>query len=336
MQAAARAIWVKVQTIWPGLALCAVVGLAAGFLSDHYGGPQLLYALLLGMALHFLSSHESLASGITFTSKTLLRLGVALLGARITVDQIAQLGWQTSLIVAVGVVSTIACGLLLARVLRRPNDEGWISGVSVAICGASAALAISAALPQTRENERHTLLTVMGVTLLSTIAMVAYPLVLDLLNITGVTAGIFLGATIHDVAQVVAAGTIVGPEARDSATIVKLFRVAMLAPVVVVISIIVSRGAHAIGSGRPPVVPGFVLGFIALVALGSLGVTTPALTQAASDGSRALLVAAIAGAAMRTRLQDLALVGWRPVAMLLGETVFLALLVLTALLWLLI
>ncbi|WP_051249085.1 MULTISPECIES: YeiH family protein [Acidovorax] len=334
MQAAPRAMWVQAQAIWPGLALCSVVGLAAGFLSEHYGGPQLLYALLLGMALNFLSSHESLTPGIVFTSKTLLRVGVALLGARITVDQIAQLGWQTGMVVALGVVSTIACGLLLARLLRRPNDEGWISGVSVAICGASAALAISAALPQTHENERHTLLTVMGVTLLSTIAMVLYPLVLSLLDVTGVPAGIFLGATIHDVAQVVAAGTMLGPEARDSATIVKLFRVAMLAPVVVVISIIASRGARAAGSGRPPIVPGFLVGFIALVALGSLGLTTSTLTQAATDGSRALLVAAIAGAAMRTRLQDLALVGWRPVAMLVGETVFLALLVLATLLWL--
>lgn len=334
MQAAPRAVWAQAQTVWPGLALCSVVGLAAGFLSEHYGGPQLLYALLLGMTLNFLSSHDSLAPGIVLASKTLLRVGVALLGARITVDQIAQLGWKTGLIVALGVVSTIACGLLLSRLLRRPTDEGWISGVSVAICGASAALAISAALPQTRENERHTLLTVMGVTLLSTIAMVMYPLVLSLLNITGVPAGIFLGATIHDVAQVVAAGTMLGPEARDSATIVKLFRVAMLAPVVVVISIIASRGAKAAGSGRPPIVPGFLLGFIALVALGSFGLTNPTLTQAATDASRALLVVAIAGAAMRTRLQDLVLVGWRPVAMLTGETVFLAVLVLAALLWL--
>ena len=172
----------------------------------------------------------------------------------------------------------------------------------------------------------------MGVTLLSTIAMVLYPLVLGLVDVTGVPAGIFLGATIHDVAQVVAAGSMLGPEARDSATIVKLFRVALLAPVVVVVSLLARRGGRSEAHNRPPIVPVFLMGFVALVVLGSLGLTTPTLTQLASDGSRALLVAAIAGAAIRTRLQELALVGWRPMAMLLGETLLLALLVLGGLL----
>lgn len=324
------ALWAKTQTLWPGLALCAVVALAASFLSQHFGGPQLLYALLLGIALNFLSSHDSLEIGIVFTSKTVLRWGVALLGARITVEQIASLGLHTALTALAGVVGTVLCGHALTRLLRRPVDEGWISGIAVAICGASAALAVSAALPQTRENERYTLLTVMGVTLLSTLAMVLYPLLLNTLGIAGVPAGIFLGATIHDVAQVVAAGTLLGPEARDVATIVKLLRIAMLAPIVVLVSVIVGRG-QAMGHGaRPPILPGFLLCFLALVLLGSSGLASPALVQLASDSSRALLVMAIAGAAMRTRLQDLAVVGWRPIALLLGETVFLALVVLAA------
>lgn len=332
MRAAISVQWTHAQSVWPGLVVCAVVGLAAAFLSGHYGGPQLLYALLLGLALNFLSSNEHLAPGITFTSKTLLRVGVALLGARITIEQIAHLGLQTGLMVAFAVVATIACGLVLSKVLGQSRSEGWIGGASVAICGASAAMAVAAALPQTRENERFTLMTVVGVTLLSTVAMVLYPLVLGLLEASPLQAGVFLGATIHDVAQVVAAGTLLGPETRDSATIVKLFRVAMLAPVVVVVSLVM-RERMAPAGRRPPIVPGFLVGFVVLVILGSLGWMSPATREAASSASRALLVVAIAAAGMRTELRDLKCLGWKPVVLLVSETVFLAALV-AAMLWL--
>jgi uncharacterized integral membrane protein (TIGR00698 family) len=331
LRAAVSLRWTQALSVWPGLIVCTVVGLAAGFLSGHYGGPQLLYALLLGLALNFLSNSDHLAAGITFTSKTLLRLGVALLGARITIEQIADLGLRTGIIVALSVVGTIACGLVLARWLGQSRSEGWIAGVSVAICGASAAMAVAAALPQTRENERYTLMTVVGVTLLSTLVMVLYPLVLDLVDLPHVQAGVFLGATIHDVAQVVAAGSLLGPDTRDTATIVKLFRVAMLAPVVVIVSILARERAAPTGN-RPPIVPGFLLGFVLLVIVGSFGWMSPANREAASFASKALLVVAIAAAGMRTNLQELARLGWKPVVLLVSETVFLALLV-SGLLW---
>lgn len=330
MYAASKVLLSRSQSIWPGLAVCGVVALAAGFLSDHYGGPQLVYALLLGLGLNFLSANASLAPGISFTSKTLLRVGVALLGARITLHQIAELGLGTGMIVVIAVASTITCGLVLSKVLGRSRDEGWISGGSVAICGASAAMAVAAVLPQSRENERYTLMTVMGVTLLSTVAMVLYPLALRFADASNLQAGVFLGATIHDVAQVVAAGTLLGPDTRDTATIVKLFRVAMLAPAVVLVSLI-ARKSTGVAGPRPPIVPGFLVGFVLLVVLGSAGLMSPTMTQTASDASRAFLVAAIAGAAMRTQLQDLVQLGWKPVALLVGETVFLAAFVLIAL-----
>lgn len=326
MRAALSLQWVQARSVWPGLVVCIVVGLAASFLSSHYGGPQLLYALLLGLALNFLSAHDHLAAGITFTSKTLLRVGVALLGARITFDQIAELGWRTGIVLALVVAATIMCGLALARLLGQPRHEGWISGASVAICGASAAMAVAAALPQTRENERYTLLTVVGVTLLSTVAMVVYPIILGFLDFSHVQEGIFLGATIHDVAQVVAAGTLLGPDTRDAATIVKLFRVALLAPVVVVVSLLARRslaGQTATGK-RPPIVPAFLLGFVALVVVSSLGWVGTGVRDAAGSASRGLLVMAIAAAGMRTQLSELVQLGWKPVVLLVSETVFLA------------
>ncbi len=322
--------WTRAQFIWPGVAVCGVVALAAGFLADHYGGPQLLYALLLGLALNFLSASPHLAPGIGFTSKTLLRLGVALLGARVTVDQIADLGWRTGIIVVVAVAGTIAFGLWLAKAMGCRRDEGWISGVSVAICGASAAMAVSAVMPQTKENERYTLLTVVGVTLLSTLAMVLYPLILSSAGMSAVQAGVFLGGSIHDVAQVVAAGALLGSQTGDTATIVKLFRVSMLAPVVVVVSVLCRRSAVAsTATTRPPLLPTFVLGFVALVVVGSAGLIGTQSRELAGVASRALLVAAIAAAGMRTQLHELASLGWKPVLLLIGETLFLALVLLT-------
>ena len=328
MNAALNLQWCRARSVWPGVAVCGVVALAAGFLSDHYGGPQLLYALLLGLALNFLAANALLGPGITFTSKTLLRVGVALLGARITLDQIADLGWQTGLMVVVAVAATIAFGLWLSTVIGSRRDEGWISAVAVSICGASAAMAVAAVLPQTKENEQYTLLTVVGVTLLSTLAMVLYPLLLTAADVPAIQAGVFLGGSIHDVAQVVAAGSLIGPQAGDTATVVKLFRVALLAPIILLVSVICRRQSTEAIANRPPLVPSFVIGFIVLVIACSIGWIEPLVREAASNASRAFLVAAIAAAGMRTQLSDLARLGWKPVMLLVGETLFLGLLLL--------
>ena len=200
--------------------------------------PVLLYALLFGLAFHFLWDDARLRPGIDFCARTLLRAGVALLGLRIGFDQVLALGWRTGLIALSAVALTIALGLALARWLGRPREEGWIAGCSVGICGASAALAVSSALPPTRENERFTLLAVVGVTLMSTLAMLLYPLLARTVGFSPHQAGVFFGATIHDVAQVVAAGMLLSDAgntaAADSATVVKLFRVMLLMPVVMV------------------------------------------------------------------------------------------------------
>ena len=103
---------------WPGIAISGVIALAAAFISSSYGGPQLLFALFFGLAFHFLSQNEHCRPGIDFCSKVLLRTGVALLGARITLPQIASLGGATIGLVVFGVVSTIFVGWMLARFLR--------------------------------------------------------------------------------------------------------------------------------------------------------------------------------------------------------------------------
>ena len=310
---------------FPGVLVCMVIALAATFISGHYGGPQLLYALLIGLAFHFVNSHSNVALGINFCGRTVLRVGVALLGARITFAQVAQLGAATGVLVLAGLLLTIVLGLALARWLGCSRDQGVLTGSAVAICGASAALAVSSVLPQTRENERFTLLAVVGVTVLSTVSMVIYPFALNALGFTAGQAGIVLGGSIHDVAQVVAAGMMLGPQAGDTATLVKLFRVMLLMPVVLVIALLYRQApTPKTAEAKVPLVPGFLLGFVALVVLASLGSITPDMAQAAGDASRWMLVTAIAAAGVKTSFEDLLKLGWRPVVMLLGETVFLA------------
>jgi uncharacterized integral membrane protein (TIGR00698 family) len=175
------------------------------------------------------------------------------------------------------------------------------------------------------------LLTVVGVTGLSTLAMITYPILCKLLGLSPEQTGMFLGGTIHDVAQVVGAGYMISPVTGDIATVVKLLRVALLVPAVVVVAWVFRRQHAGSERGRIPVVPGFLVAFMVLVAINSLGVIPPAVTGGMNDLSRSCLVIAIAALGVKTSLQKLAKVGWRPIVMLVGETVFLAVLVMALL-----
>lgn len=324
----------RLRALGPGLAIAGLVALAASWLAEHYATPVMLFALLLGIAVNFLSQDARCKPGLEFASRSILRLGVALLGARITVAQFQSLGAGALVLTAAAVVLTIACGVLLARSARLPTAFGVLTGGSVGICGASAALAIASVLPPRPDHERDTVMTVVGVTTLSTIAMVLYPVIAAAIGLGEQTAGVFLGATIHDVAQVVGAGYSVSTVAGDTATIVKLFRVAMLLPVVLVVSFVVQRSGSTLasGEGRPPLLPLFLVGFVVLVAINSAGWLVPPAASVMQEASRWCLVTAIAALGTRTSLGDLARVGWKPVAIIVGETLFVGAFVLAGLL----
>lgn len=316
------------RALLPGLLSAVTIALAASFLAREQGGPQLLYALFFGIAFNFASASPQIRPGIDFAAKKVLRIGVALLGARITFGQIAELGAGTLVTVVVAVIGTIAFGALLARLMRRPLEQGVLSGGSVAICGASAALALAAVLPRSEQQQRFTLLTVVGVTTLSTVAMVLYPLIAGLLDLSPRASALFLGGAIHDVAQVVGAGFMVSPEVGEGATLVKLMRVAMLVPVVLAVTWLF-RGQPTDDGARPPLLPGFLLGFVALVLLNSLGVLPPQAGEALGAASRWCLVISIAALGVKTSLADLARLGWQPVLMIVAETLWIAALALT-------
>jgi uncharacterized integral membrane protein (TIGR00698 family) len=317
---------------WPGLAVAATVAIAATFLSVHYHASVMLFALLLGMALNFLAEEGRCLPGIQLASTAVLRTGVALLGLRITIAQVEALGWGTILLVVATVAITIVVGIAVAKALRLGSALGTLTGGAVAICGASAALAIASILPKHKHAERDASFTVIGVTALSTIAMILYPIIVASLGLDHRAAGVFLGGTIHDVAQVVGAGYSLSPETGDTATIVKLLRVAMLLPACLAVGLALHvRGREA--AHAAPVLPWFAVAFAVLVLATSTGWIPPPVIEVGSVVSRWCLVTAIAAIGMKTSLKSLVDMGMKPVALIVVETVVLAAIVLGVLAW---
>ena len=271
-QAALSSPWVgNARALAPGVLACAVVGAAAAFLSEHYGAPVMLFALLLGMAMNFLSGAGTVPPGHRFhrapgaahrhraagTAHHAGAGGRAGLGAGGAGGGLRRADHRVSMVAA--------------RLLGFQGLFGLLTGGATAICGASAALALAAALPAHPMKDRATLFTVIGVSALSTLAMVAYPMLARALGLDDRLAGIFLGATIHDVAQVVGAGYSLSNEAGDVATLVKLMRVAMLLPVIVFAVMLTRSRSDAAGGQRPPLLPWFAVAFAVLVAINSTG-----------------------------------------------------------------
>ncbi|NIL93124.1 MAG: putative sulfate exporter family transporter [Woeseiaceae bacterium] len=316
----------RLRDAGPGLLLAATIALAVRFVSDQLGGPAMLYALLFGMAFNFLTEDERFARGIYIASRNILRIGVALLGLRITTTEVMDLGWPVVGLIVVSVVVTILAGGLVGRAFGLKGDQSVLSAGAVAICGASAALAISSVLPTHKDHERNTIITVAGVTALSTAAMVIYPVFATYLQYDNATAGVFLGATIHDVAQVVGAGYIISDQTGEISTLVKLIRVACLVPVVITISLITHR-SRAESPDRRPLLPWFLIAFVVLVIVNSMGWVPSTAQSVLTPFSSWCLLTAVAALGVKTSLKALADVGPAPVGVMVIQTLLLAALV---------
>ena len=317
------------KTLLPGCFVAIITGLAALFLSEHYGAPAMLFALLLGIALSFLYEGTQCKAGIEFTASHILRVGIALLGLRIAFGDLVSLGWQTAIMLVIATVSTILLGMLAAKVLGLRKRFGLLTGGAVGICGASAAMAICAVLPQSKENERDTLLTIIGVTAFSTLAMVIYPFIAGLLNLDQTSTSIFLGGTIHDVAQVVGAGYSVSEQTGDLATLTKLVRVAFLLPVILCILLVIKLKLQNTKASLEPQVtspglPLFLVAFVILMSVNSVFIIPADITQSANTLSRFALIIAITAIGMKSNLKQLLNVGFKPFILLAIETLWIA------------
>ncbi len=303
----------SLRALFPGLAVVAVAAAAATWLSEHYGMPVILAGLLLGLALNFISSQTAVHEGLDFCSTTLLRWGIVLLGTQVTAMQMGSLGPLAfgGLVVIMALV--IGAGLLGARLFKQSNYTGWLAGGATAICGASAALAIYALIGRERLDQSRFTLTLVGISLASAIAMSFYPLIAAQLAFTDKQAGFMIGASVHDVAQALGGGYSYSQSAGEVATIVKLTRVALLAPVVVLIGLMIGGAGENKGQGALSRLrlPWFVVGFFVLMAVNSLLTLPKEVSEYGLIASKAMLLLAVTATAMRSRLEMLLSQGWR-------------------------
>lgn len=321
----------EVRPYVSGIVLSLVVAALAVAVQRWFGGATMVFALLFGIALHSVGAAPRYAPGVEFCAKRVLRLGVALLGLRITLGDVAVLGWPVASVAIGAVLLTLTAGYGLARACRLAPPFAMVTAGAVAICGASAALAVAAVLPQGEQAERRTLLTIVGVTALSTVAMVAYPIVAAMFGFDDRTAGVFFGASIHDVAQVVGAGGTVSPTARDTATLVKLMRVACLVPAVLVIAWCFRDSGDQ--TGKVPRLPAFLVAFVALMLLNSSGWLPASLVTPLVSLASYLLILAVAALGLKTSVRGLTSLGVMPLAAMLGQTLLLGVAV-AGVLWL--
>ncbi len=314
---------------WRGVLSSVVIGIAAMFISSTYGGPTVLYALLLGMAFHFISEDNRAIAGIELCAKNFLRLGVALLGARITAEELSQLSVGSVTVLVTGVFATVAFSMLLNRFIKWPRAEGALAGASVAICGASAAAALALVIDKKALREQALLAIIVTVTALSTISMIVYPLLCELMNFAGSKAGLLLGGTIHDVAQVVGAGAMLGNDALQTATMTKMLRVAMLIPMMFVFTALFAPKAENGQAQAPKTVnpfaqiPLFLIGFVVLAVLNVVGFIPTAASDMLAQASQLLILVAMGALGIKTSLGKLKSVGWSPIVLMTADTVFL-------------
>ena len=310
----------RFNLLFPGLIVVGTIAAAAGFLSIHYKAPVMLFALLIGIAFNFLASDERCAPGIEFSSKKILRFGVALLGFRVTLDQILGLGTNVLLLVPILVVSSIAISWLIAKLMGRKYLFALLTACAVSICGAAAALAVASVLPNWKERHRDTLFIVVCVTALSTFAMITYPILFTVADFNDIEIGILIGSTIHDVAQVVGAGYAVSSEAGDVATFIKLLRISML-PIIVILIAVLLKGDDESRTISSKAFPWFALGFALCLVVNSSGYIPLIISGFLANVSQWFLVFAIAGLGVSTSLKSMMELGGRSILLMVLQTI---------------
>ena len=309
-------------------ALVAVIGyVAAPYIAHAVPIPNMVIALVAGIALNPVAARPAMQPGMDFCVRTVLRWAVALLGLRVGLSDIAALGAGTATLVVVAMAATVATGFTLARVSGQAPGFGALVGVGTAVCGASATLACSTVVPDYRGKQADIAFVVVAVNALATLAMLIYPPLCILLGFDAQTTGVMLGGTIHDVAQVVGAGYAVSVPVGNTAVIVKLFRVFLLLPVVLSVGWHFTRLGLKHGEARVPV-PVFGIVFLALCAVNSAVPLSPALMPAYAPVKSVLvevstwgLLLAIGALGLGTSIRTITGLGWRHITTVLGTTI---------------
>jgi uncharacterized integral membrane protein (TIGR00698 family) len=309
----------------PGLLTCLVVSFGAMWLAEQYSFPAILLGLLIGLSISFLSEHPSVGEGLDFVSKHFLRLGIILLGLQITITQIGQIGLLPFLGLLMIMAAAFGAGLLGSRLAGQGSYAGILAGGATAICGASAALALYSIIGRNRLDQTYFTLTLVGISLASAIGLSLYPAISQIFALDAEQAGYLVGASIHDVAQAIGGGYAISDQAGSQATIIKLARVSMLAPIVALTALFLGNASHE-GMKKIPLwrriyVPWFIIGFLMLVLVNSLTSLPLEVSEAGLAISKFLLLLAVIATAMRSKLSLLVNAGWKPLLPVLTASI---------------
>ena len=306
----------------PGLALLGAL-VAVAFGANHLWDPisPLTSSVVIGFAVvNFMGWPGWAEAGTALAGKRLLRTGVALMGAELSLRALLNLGITGVIAVALVVTVTILGVTALARLFGLSEDLGLLMGVGYGVCGASA---IAAVKPQTRASEQEASYAIGMVAICGTLSIGVLPLIGGALGLSDHLFGMWSGAAVHDVGQVIATASTRGDAALHAAIVIKLARIAMLAPVVLIMSMRHRRRAQGepvedgqVQAARVPLLPGFVLGFLALAAVNSTGLLPATITSGMATLAKVLIAFGLAALGVGVRWRQLRAIGHKP--LLLG------------------
>ena len=306
----------------PGLAVASAIGAPALMLQSQLtvSGKTVVSAVAVAIVMGVLIRNlwglaETCKPGVSFAVKRLLRVGIALLGAQLSLGQVLRTGATAVLVVATCIVLAILVVRFLSTRMGLSDRLGTLLGVGTSICGVSA---IVATAPAIEAKQEETSMAVATITVFGLLAVVVYPLLGRALGLSDVVFGTWAGTAVNDTSQVIAAGLIYSQTAGEVATVVKLTRNLFMAPVIVVLSSwYLRRGQGSRVRGQKGIslknaVPGFVLGFVAMAVVNSLGAFPPTVLAFIRTASSWLIVVALAGVGLETNLASLKAIGFRP------------------------
>ena len=321
--------WLSGDSLVPGLLFTATIAGAAFALRNLAGWTAvspLIIAIVLGLAFHnTVGTPAALRAGVAFSTRRVLRFAVILLGLQLSLSQVAAVGSAGIGVIAATLAATFLFTLWLGRMLGVDRKLSELIAAGTSICGASAVVATNTV---TQARDEDVAYAVACVTVFGSISMLLYPALESLLQLTPHAFGLWAGASIHEVAQVVAAAFQNGVDAGNFGTITKLSRVMLLAPMILALSCIAAsklRARRGEQSQRPSVpVPWFVLGFVVMMLVNSIGLIPPPETVYLVQATTFLLAIALAAMGLQTDIGKLREKGWRPLFVGAGAWLFIS------------
>jgi uncharacterized integral membrane protein (TIGR00698 family) len=342
MASTSQKLSIEIKQAWVGLHLVLGVAIAARFVHGLIPDPtlgksisEILVAVVLGLYLrNAIGLGDRVQAGIKFSINRILRFGIILLGLRLSLQDVIATGLTSLLLVMACISIALALAYFAGRLFKIPARLAALIGVGTAICGNSA---IVATAPVLDANEEEVSFAVATITLFGLLAVLVYPYAGHLVGLTDRAFGLWAGTAVNDTSQVVAVGSIFSEAALNVATVVKLTRNTLMAPLIVLFGLVYARGfnrdlsdeaAQASSFNWRKVVPGFVIGFLLLSLVRTVGVALLVLPQSVSEPgdliaaasflkaceeiSKFAILMALAGVGLNTDLVSLRRIGLKP------------------------